>query len=308
MFQSILQDIKDQYNYGNSVAKVCMALTGVFIMIYLVKLIMIIVTGNLNPPAFKSMVHYLSMHSDIWVLMKQPWAIITHMFLHEGFFHFLWNALLLFWFGRITGELLGDRRILPIFLICGLGGAALFFLGANIQDTWNFTGYALGASGAVTGIIFVGAFTAPEYGINLMFIGRVALKYVAAFMILMNFWSILGHDNPGGAVAHLGGGLTGYIYLQAMASGNDWSIPVNKVLDKIGDFFWGLKEKFEPKKSAKIKKMKVRPSSRTDISVNNFDEVDQEKIDNILTKIKQVGGYDNLSKEEKAYLFKARKK
>ena len=58
----------------------------------------------------------LSLPSDPSQLIRQPWSLFTHMILHEGFWHIIMNMLMLYWFGQIVGDLLGDQRVLPIYI------------------------------------------------------------------------------------------------------------------------------------------------------------------------------------------------
>ena len=74
--------------------------------------------------------------------------IVTAVFMHEGFFHLLFNMYALYFFGMIIAPTLGARRLLSLFLFSGVAGNVLW-LAAN----WNTPALLLGASGAVMGVI-----------------------------------------------------------------------------------------------------------------------------------------------------------
>ena len=70
----------------------------------------------------------LELSSDLAVLLRHPWTLLTYAFTHEGFFHILFNMLNLYWFGQLLREYLGDRRLVSIYVLGALAGAAVFLL------------------------------------------------------------------------------------------------------------------------------------------------------------------------------------
>ena len=83
--------------------------------------------------------------------------IVTAVFMHEGFFHLLFNMYALYFFGMMIAPTLGARRFLSLFLFSGVAGNILW-LAAN----WNTPALLLGASGAVMGVIMAAALLAPD--------------------------------------------------------------------------------------------------------------------------------------------------
>lgn len=68
----------------------------------------------------------------------RPWQLITHMFAHGGFTHFLFNVIALISFGGIIEYKLGTRRFLTLFFISGLGAVLLHFLSVG-YETYQLT-------------------------------------------------------------------------------------------------------------------------------------------------------------------------
>lgn len=62
-----------------------------------------------------------------------PYQLVTHMFMHGGFSHLLFNMLGLVVFGRSLEELWGTNRFLVFYLVCGLG-AGLLYMGVNAYE------------------------------------------------------------------------------------------------------------------------------------------------------------------------------
>ncbi len=309
MFESIWNDIKQQFNYGNMVTRLIIANVVIFILVNL--LYMILYHGNAGkvPDLYNTIVHFFCMSSDPIHVLTHPWGIITNMFLHERFWHLLWNMLFLFWFGRIFGDLLNDRRVLPLYLLGGLAGAVMYFISANLLP-YGEAGprFALGASGAVMAIVIAAGFKAPDYSIRLLFLGNVPLKFIAAGAFLWAIISTASDFNTGGHWAHLGGAIFGWFFIAQLNKGNDLSVPINNFLDKIKSFFNPKKGPRMAYKNPNYKNKKKRRSSGRPHAVSDNENLShQEQLDTILDKIKDKG-YDSLSAEEKEFLFNASKK
>ena len=108
---------------------------------------------------------------------------------------------------------MGRARVPEVYIICGLGGAALsfLFLPASI----------IGASGALYGIMLAFAMNWPTAPIYVFGIFPVQAKYLVGFMALANLLSavdsVQGSNSGVAHLAHLGGLIAGLIYLKA-----DW--------------------------------------------------------------------------------------
>ena len=72
---------------------------------------------------------YLMLPSSLSALMYKPWTLVTYMFMHANFFHLFFNMLCLLWFGRIFLEYFGQRQLLGLYLLGGIG-AGLTYIGA----------------------------------------------------------------------------------------------------------------------------------------------------------------------------------
>ncbi len=58
----------------------------------------------------------------------KPYQIITHMFMHGGFMHLLFNMYALWMFGQILEKVWGPKRFFIYYIITGLGAAILHTL------------------------------------------------------------------------------------------------------------------------------------------------------------------------------------
>lgn len=315
MLESIWEDLKREFRTGNMITRLILVNLAVFVFINLLWVISGVPTGGTAHTIYDLVSEWLSISSNGWEVLTRPWSVISNMFLHQGFFHILFNMLMLYWFGRIVGDLIGDHRILPIYLLGGLAAGLVFFISFNLLPYGNGTGYAMGASGSVMAIIVAAGILAPDYVLRLILIGDVRLKYIVVFLVLVDIILVGGTDNTGGHWAHLGGAAFGWLFVAQLRVGNDLSAPVNKLFTNIAGLFQGkdasrssTDRRSRPKRSTTKGKSKfkiVRGEGSSDSHKPTIDE--QARLDQILDKIKQQG-YEQLSDEEKEFLFKASNK
>jgi hypothetical protein len=213
--------------------------------------------------------------------------------------------LMLYWFGIIVSDLLGAKRILPIYILGGLACSFLYFIMANISSPWSFGEYALGASGAVMAMLLVAGTTAPDYVIHLLFLGPVRLKYIVMALVFLDLIALSWNNNSGGSVGHLGGAIMGYIIASQLKKGNDLTVWVNRALEWIAALFSKVRLKRRGPKLAYTNPQATVKNPRKKSSVSNSDR--QLKLDNILDKIKK-SGYESLSESEKQFLFEESKR
>jgi len=182
MFDSLWDDVKRGYASGNTVIRLIYINVAVFLVVNVVGLLLIpfVGVGAGNNVAMDGLLEWLMVPSQPLKLLTRPWTIVTYMFLHEGLFHILFNMLILYWFGRILQDLLGDHRIMPIYVYGGLAGFLLFFLTANIFPEFYANTYGtrmLGASAGVMAVVMAAATTAPTYQMSLILIGPVQIRW-----------------------------------------------------------------------------------------------------------------------------------
>jgi len=140
------------------------------------------------------------------------WTFLTSMFMHGGVFHLFVNMLSLFFIGSLVERILGKKRYLWFYLISGLI-AGLFFVLFSLVFPADFNAYAVGASGALFGLVGILVLLTPNLPVYVMFIPiPIKIKY-AAVGLLVVLWIISATTNLGiGNTAHLGGLIVGVLY------------------------------------------------------------------------------------------------
>ena len=139
------------------------------------------------------------------------WQIITHMFMHGGFWHILFNMYTLFIFGMVVERTIGTKKFLVYYFLCGLGAAALHI---GVQSLSGASLYVptLGASGAVYGVLLAYAYLFPDNKLTLLF-PPVTLSAKWMVLIFLGIELITGTAEGVAHFAHLGGALMGWLLM-----------------------------------------------------------------------------------------------
>ena len=143
---------------------------------------------------------------------KYLWTFLTSMFMHAGFVHLLVNMLSMFFVGSLVEKIIGRKRYFWLYILSGLF-AALFFVFFALIFPSDMNAYAVGASGALFGLIGLLVLLTPNLPVYVMFIPiPIKMKYAAPGMLIV-LWLISLAGNIGiGNTAHLGGLVAGLLY------------------------------------------------------------------------------------------------
>ncbi len=151
-------------------------------------------------PAFTF--NYLALNPAF--VAARPWTLITHMFVHGDITHLLVNMIVLFFFGTELERRVGESRFLQIFIISGLVGAIGQMLAVP-------TGYMVGASGALYGVMGCLAVIAPEITVLIYFVIPLSIRTAVVLFAVIDF-AMMGSADGIGHMAHIAGLLAGLVY------------------------------------------------------------------------------------------------
>lgn len=287
----ILNEIKASFKRGTYLTQLIYINLAVFVAVNLIAVFFFLIGQSAyHLPLLK----WFSLSADPSQFIWKPWTIITYMFLHEGFLHLLFNMLWLYWFGEIFLRYLDQKQLLSIYLLGGISGGLFYILTYNLFPIFENTvpySFALGASASVMAIVFAISFYVPNYEITLFLIGKIKLKFIALFSIVLDLISIP-NGNAGGHIAHIGGALFGLWFIMEYKKGR----LITKKFDAFLNSFFSL---FQHKKMT----VSYKKTGNVDYDYNNKKASNQAKMNEILEKISK-SGYSSLSKEEKELLFK----
>lgn len=158
----------------------------------------------------------------------KPWQILTHMFMHGGFWHIFFNMYSLLMFGSILERSLGPKKYLIFYFVTGLGAVALHtgvewmqarvFIANGIAQAYQqlLVTPTLGASGAIYGVLIGFAMLYPQARLMLIFppIPVKAKWLVIIFVAIELFLGINGFQEGVAHFAHLGGMLFGWLLIR----------------------------------------------------------------------------------------------
>lgn len=292
----IWSEIKQTFKKGSTITRLIYINLAVFLTVRIVMVFFALFKVDI------SLLEWLALPSDIATLATRPWTLITYMFLHYSFLHILFNMLWLYWFGKIFMMYFDEKKLLGLYVLGGIAGGVLYVMAYNIFPAFTEiaqSGMLLGASASIIAIVIASAIHAPNLTVNLMLIssifGPIKIIWIAIASLLIYFIGITG-TNAGGNIAHLGGALWGFIYMNQLKKGKDITARFNSFLYNIGDVFH---------RKGKMRVTYRRNSTQTmsDWEYNKKKRTEKENINDILDKIAK-SGYDSLSKTEKEVLFR----
>lgn len=194
-------------NFFNSLSiTTTLILANVFV--FFLFLVFLIVYKN-NP---ENLYNFVALKPSNILEGKYLWTFLTSMFMHGGLFHLFVNMFSLVFVGSLVEKILGRKRYLWFYLVSGLF-AGLFFVLMSFLFSSDYGAFAVGASGALFGLIGLLMFLTPNLKVYAMFIPiPIKLKY-AGIGILVLLWIISITANVGiGNTAHLGGLIAGAAY------------------------------------------------------------------------------------------------
>jgi membrane associated rhomboid family serine protease len=215
-------------------------------------------------------------------VLRQPWTLVTYMFLHANFGHILFNMLGLFFFGPQVEQRLGGRHFLVLYFVSGLSGAIASIVLSPRAGV-------LGASAAVFGVFLAFAQFWPHAQVLIWGIIPVQARVLIVIMTVM---SLLGGTTrvfePNVAhFAHLGGFVGGWLVLR----------------------WYGMRSR-----TARLRQMQTapvpRPSSAPSpaslerwkrIALDKLHPVNREEVEKVLGKAERLGAA-SLTLEEREFL------
>ncbi|MBU3906715.1 MAG: rhomboid family intramembrane serine protease [Nanoarchaeota archaeon] len=155
---------------------------------------------------------YIALKPSNILAGKYLWTFVTSMFMHAGFFHIFVNMVSLIFIGNLVEKLVGRKRYFFLYLISGLF-AGLFYVLSGLFFSPELNTYAVGASGALFGLIGFLMIITPNLPVYVMFIPiPVKMKYAAPGILVVLWLISIAGSVPIGNTAHLGGLIIGVVY------------------------------------------------------------------------------------------------
>jgi membrane associated rhomboid family serine protease len=135
-------------------------------------------------------------------------GMLLSQFAHGDWAHLAFNMITLYCFGPVVEQILGPAALLLVYAAAGVGSTLLTFALHSRDPSYR----ALGASGAISGVLFAGIVLAPSMSLFVPFlpIAVPAPLFAVGYIVL----SILAAQRRIGNVAHeahIGGAVAGFL-------------------------------------------------------------------------------------------------
>lgn len=216
----------------------------------------------------------LMLPSSWWLVAARPWTVLTYMFVQYDAVHLIVNLIWLYMFvsliERSKTVAVRGKRIYALYLLGGIGGAAVYLLSGAA------TVGLVGCSACILALMGASIVLIPNNKLLLPLIGEVSLKVVCLIAILLVVIAS-GPENYGAHAAHCGG------------------------------FFAGLAVAWRWRRLKVVSDVSViasEPSGKSRVNIEpKLPDVDDEALDSLLDKIRK-SGYGSLTPAERDRLFK----
>jgi membrane associated rhomboid family serine protease len=290
---------------GNALVQLIVINAVVFVILQFIDVIYVL--GPRTDDFYSRIVHWLVLPSSLEKLSARPWTVLTYMFADPRLFQFIGNMLWLWGFGYILQDMMGNRKLIPVYIYGGVAGAAFYLLVYNAVPGLHpppatpqnlFSDVLAGANPGLIAVAVATTTVARDYRIFPMINGGIPLWILTLIYLVINFSSI-SHGDPGAYAAHFAGAGVGFLFIYFLRRGYDGSNWMNHFFDWCNDLYNPNKKKKarSPRDEFYYKVSGTQPFKK-------IPNVTQQRIDEILDKINQQG-YRFLTDEEKEILKRA---
>lgn len=137
--------------------------------------------------------------------------LLTYMFLHDLYspLHIIFNMFVLWIFGGFVERRVGSSYFFKLYILSGIGGAILHCIFGIILPE-HFGAPAIGASGAILGIVTLFALLFPDVKLYLFFLLPISGKHTIPLVIIVDIIFFLEGSNIA-ILVHFGGILSAFV-------------------------------------------------------------------------------------------------
>ena len=267
----------------------------------LIKVIYIIV--DTSPNDFIShILPWFVLPAKLSLLVRVPWTLVSYMFVHINFIPAFTNMLWLWAFGAILQDMAGNKKIIPIYIYGGIAGGLIFILSNYaIGPLRPFLDSSVleGANASIMAVAIATTALSPDYRIFRMLNGGIPIWILTILYVVIDFVG-LGAGGPAFHLAHLAGGLAGFLFIVCLRRGYDGGAWMIRFYNWLMNLFNPDKKTLTPQKTKE--KFFYKTGSQKPFEKRAI--ITQQRVDEILDKINQKG-YNLLSEEEKGILKRA---
>ncbi|MCD6218334.1 rhomboid family intramembrane serine protease [bacterium] len=188
---------------------------------------LLVIGGKLNGNLHSTITYFFAISPETTFQKLYFWSLITYSFLHFGFWHLFYNMLFILFFSPQIERDLGPRKFAIFYLVCAIGAALVSLLAKTIGGIDVPT---IGASGAVMGILIAYGLSYPYQTIYFWGIFPIKMWTLILVIIVIQLAMAIqdGLNSYTDYWAHLGGLMTGFIYMKLLTKSNRKPKPPSK--------------------------------------------------------------------------------
>ncbi|AHF17833.1 rhomboid family intramembrane serine protease [Niabella soli] len=243
--------------------------------------------------------NYTALAPNAGTAIVKPWTFLTYAFAQVNVWELIANMLWLWCFGFIFIDITGNKKLVPLFLYAAFfSGMAYVLVSKAMHPETHTLPYYYGCGACILAIAVAATTISPNYKLFPMLNGGISL-----WIITLIYGVIDIATTPAGAPAlyfsQITAALTGFLFIFLLRKGYDGSEWMNRLYD----WFFNL---FNPEKTLSPKKIKDTYFYKTTGEpFTKTAKFTQQRLDIILDKMNQKGGYEKLTQEEKEFLQRA---
>jgi membrane associated rhomboid family serine protease len=285
---------------GNALVELLVLNAVIFVILKFV-FIFFLLTNASNDSFLTHVSNWFVLSANPEKIAWRPWTVISFMFTDLQLFRFISNMFWLWSFGYIMQDLTGNRKLVPVYLYGGLGGAIIYVMAHVLIPGLRSqidSDYLSAANCSIAAVAVATTVVSPDYRIFPMISGGIPLWILTLIFLLLNFSGVRNGDIAT-YMAYAGSAGIGFLFIDQLRRGRDCSVWINQFFDWFGDLF-----NPDKKKKPKNKKDEFFYNVSGTQPYKKIPNITQKRIDEILDKINQQG-YRYLTMEEKDILKRA---
>jgi membrane associated rhomboid family serine protease len=164
-----------------------------------------------------NLISWLALVPGAFVLQFRFWQLFTYPFLHADVMHLFLNMMVLAFTGGELESIWGMKKFLRYFFVCTSGGGLLYiFMQIFIWQGSGIQTPMVGASGGIYGLLIAYGLLFAERQLLFMMVFPMKAKHFIWVLVGLELMTTVFSGRSGGGLgstAHLGGMVTGFLYL-----------------------------------------------------------------------------------------------
>ena len=185
----------------------------------MVTLILILITAAVSILCFVGVLNINALKFnayDVWP-RKQGYRMLSYGLVHGGWGHLFFNMLTLFFFGTVVERYFqaafGSTSGIILYIVLYVSAIAVSTIGDLIKYRNDYGYSAVGASGAVSAVLFASILFEPKMGIYIYLIPIPVPGYIFAPLYLLYCWYMAKRNMDNiGHTAHFWGAVYGLLF------------------------------------------------------------------------------------------------